>query len=391
MAGIYLHIPFCTQRCTYCDFYFVTTQKTHAPFIRAICAEIEYYGTLYGRQEPVETIYFGGGTPSLLQEEELAQILTTIHRHFDTGPTREITLEMNPGDADLDYLRGLHALGVNRLSIGVQSFFDSDLQLLNRSHSAKQAAEVISLARRAGFENVSLDLIFGIPGQEPEHWAANLEKAVGFGAPHLAVYGLTVEERTVLHKQVARGLVRPVDEETYAERFRFTMEYLTGRGFDHYEISNYALPGCHSVHNRAYWEHRNYLGFGPSAHSFWWKSLLSSSAQRWANVRNLRRYEALIEQNQLPLDTQERLHPDTLADEYIMLRMRTGEGLDLEILETRYGVDLLFEKIDDLAWLETQGLIEPIRKGIVRLTGRGKLLCDAVTMRLLTGSPAEEQ
>ncbi len=381
MAGIYLHIPFCSQRCVYCDFYFVTTQKARTPFVQALCAELEHYALTHGKKEPVETIYFGGGTPSLLHEDEIQRILQTIYDHYDTANVREITLELNPEDVDLDYLRGLHALGVNRLSIGIQSFFEPDLTFMNRSHTAEQAEAIIPMARQAGFENITADLIFGLPDQPMEYWAANLQKMIQLEVPHLSTYGLTVEERTPLFNQVERGVVRPLQDEDLADRYRFTMDYLREHGYEHYEISSFAKPGHRSQHNQIYWQHANYLGLGPSAHSLWWKT--GSLAERWANVRNLRQYEVLLEARQLPLDMREVLDLDTLANEYIMLRLRTSDGLDLNHLEHRYGVDLLLEKTDELAWMESEAYIAPIRNGIVRLTDSGKLLCDALTSKLL--------
>lgn len=380
MAGLYLHIPFCSQRCIYCDFYFVTTEKSHAGFVRAMQAELEHYAATYAKQEPVETIYFGGGTPSLLLLDELYLILDTIHQRFDTSHVRETTLELNPEDVDIDYLRGLRTLGIDRLSIGIQSFFADDLAFMNRSHTAEQAEAIIDLARRAGFDNFSVDLIFGLPEQPEEYWAANLEKAVRLDVPHLSTYSLTIEARTVLHKQVQRGLVVPTPDDVLADRYRFTMDYLRARGYEHYEISSFAQPGRRAIHNANYWSHTNYIGFGPSAHSFWWKGL---PARRWANERNLRRYEALLATRQLPLESQEALGLDDLANEYILLRLRTGDGLDLAHLERRYGADLLDEKADELAQLEEDGLIEPVRNGLVRLSDEGKLLCDAVTSKLL--------
>ncbi len=387
MAGIYLHIPFCSQRCIYCDFYFVTTVKSHTSFVQALIAEIEFYADRYGKQEPVDTIYFGGGTPSQLNEDEIARILEAIYRGFDTSRVKETTFEMNPEDVDVDYLRGLRALGIDRLSVGIQSFFQDDLTFMNRSHTAEQAEAIVPLVREAGFENFTVDLIFGLPNQPEEYWAANLQKAIRLEVPHLSTYSLTIEERTVLHNQVQRGLVVPLDDDTMASRFQFTMDYLRENGYEHYEVSNFARPGFRSVHNASYWEHKNYLGFGPSAHSFWRGSLRSPGALRWANVRNLRQYEALIAQRQLPLDMRDRLSFDTLANEYIMLRLRTRDGLDLQRLEAEYGVDLLFEKVDELAWLESEGYIEPVRNDTIRLTDRGVLLCDAVTARLMLDGP----
>ena len=252
---------------------------------------------------------------------------------------------------------------------------------MNRSHTAEQAEAIIPMARQAGFENITADLIFGLPDQPMEYWAANLQKMIQLEVPHLSTYGLTVEERTPLFNQVERGVVRPLQDEDLADRYRFTMDYLREHGYEHYEISSFAKPGHRSQHNQIYWQHANYLGLGPSAHSLWWKT--GSLAERWANVRNLRQYEALLEARQLPLDMREVLDLDTLANEYIMLRLRTSDGLDLNHLEHRYGVDLLLEKTDELAWMESEAYIAPIRNGIVRLTDSGKLLCDALTSKLL--------
>ena len=383
MAGLYLHVPFCSQRCVYCDFYFVTTRTSHAPFVQALRTELDYYASKYGRREPIETIYFGGGTPSLLALDDVAQILQAIYDGYDTSAVEETTFEVNPEDAGLDYLRGLRGLGVDRLSIGVQSFFADDLHFMNRSHTAEEAEAVVGRAREAGFDNFSVDLIFGLPEQPEEYWAANLQKVIRLDVPHLSTYSLTIEEKTPLAKQVQRGIVVPAPDEAMEARYAFTMDYLQRHGYEHYEISSFARPGRRARHNGLYWRHANYLGFGPSAHSFWKGGLTASSALRWSNVRNLKRYEALLAGRQAPLEAKERLDLDDLANEHLLLALRTSDGIDLAHLETRYGVDLLFEKPDELAELEREGFIEPIRGGRVRLTRRGKLLCDVVTERLL--------
>lgn len=382
MAGLYLHIPFCKQRCTYCDFYFVTTAKSHAPFLSALQIEAEHYAGEFG-STPFSTLYFGGGTPSQLTDHELAAVFSWIYDGYAIDDGAEVTLELNPDDADVDYLRGLRALGVNRLSIGIQSFFEGDLRFMNRAHSAEQSKSILDDARHAGFENFSVDLIFGLPEQPLEYWAANLQRVVDAGVPHISAYSLTVEDRTVLANQVRRGIVEPLTDEEMADRFRFTMDYLRQHGYEQYEISNFALPGYRSRHNSQYWDHTNYLGLGPSAHSFWRRGLPRPLTQRWSNVRNLKQYEALLRSHQVPIDTRDRLSLDELADEYVMLQLRTSDGIDLDRLENEYGVDLLTEKIEELAWLETEGYIFPVRNDRVRLTDDGKLLCDSVTAKLL--------
>jgi oxygen-independent coproporphyrinogen III oxidase len=381
LAGLYFHIPFCTQRCVYCDFYFVTTRRDHGSFVAALLTEIEAYAAEYAGREAVETIYIGGGTPSLLALDDVGRLLDAALRHFDCSAVRELTFEVNPENVTLEYLSGLRALGVTRLSLGVQSFFDEDLQFMNRAHDAGHAHRAIETIRRVGFETFSVDLIFGSPGQIADRWLANLDLVASLEIPHISTYSLTIEEKTPLWKSVQRGLIDTTPDEVMSERFAQTMEILGEHGYEHYEISSFARPGARSLHNQLYWRHGNYLGMGPSAHSFWRES--GARARRWSNVRNLRQYEALLQQRQLPLDATETLGPDDLADEYVMLRLRLPEdGVDLDEMEARYGVDLLDEKIDELAGLEEAGLIT-FRNRRIRLTPRGALVADSVTARLL--------
>ena len=381
MTGLYLHIPFCTQRCVYCDFYFVTTRSTHASFVEALAAEL----ACHARGRPgtsLGTLYLGGGTPSLLDLAEIERLLEAVANHFDTSALREVTLELNPEDAELDYLKGLRRLGIDRLSIGIQSFFAEDLAFMNRSHTAEQAAAVIPLARQAGFDNFSVDLIFGLPDQPEQRWQDNLQRVAEQEVPHLSTYGLTVEARTPLWKQIERGLVTPAEDETMRERYQYTMDYLRERGYEHYEISSFARPNRRAQHNQLYWQHVNYLGLGPSAHSFWWND--DEPARRWANVRSLRRYEEELAQNNLPVHEEEHLSRPELADEHVMLRLRTADGLDLDRLRTRYGFDLARQKEDTLDQLQREELIAPITNGRVRLTDAGKHVCDAVTTALIS-------
>lgn len=382
MAGIYVHVPFCSQRCVYCDFYFVTTTRSYGPYLSALEREIRHVGHQYASTEPIHTIYLGGGTPSVLSASEVSGILGVIREVFDTSAVAEITFELNPEDYSDQYVRELKSLGVNRLSIGIQSFFQPDLEFMNRSHSEEEAHALLDRVPEAGFDDFSIDLIFGVPGQPEEYWAANLEKAVRLGVPHISTYSLTIEPRTVLHKQVQLGNIQPEEDEVVADRFRFTMSFLRDAGYEHYEVSSFARPGHRAEHNQLYWQHRNYLGFGPSAFSFWWRGL---PALRWENVRNVRRYQGLLANRHLPVVATEELDLDTLANEYIMLRLRTSEGLDLETLENQYGVDLYDERVEDLAWLESEGFIHPIRRDLVRLTDEGMIFADMVTTKLMLG------
>ncbi len=381
MAGIYIHVPFCTQRCVYCDFYFVTTAQVHEPFVESLKREIDHLSGHF-RGESVGTIYLGGGTPSLLSPANVFGILDSVAQAFEVDDDCEITFELNPEDGSLDYLREIRRLGVNRLSIGVQSFFDADLRFMNRAHSAEESVNVVAAARAAGFENFSIDLIFGSPGQPVEYWGANLEKAHSLGIPHVSTYGLTIETKTPLANQIERGLVTPLAEDEMAERYTLTMDLLRSAGYEHYEISSFAKSGMRSRHNQAYWKHENYLGMGPSAHSFLFNRL---PAQRWSNIRSLKRWHALLNQNQSPIEMRESIDLDNLANEYILLSLRTSDGLDLETLRNRYGVDLLDERMDDIAYLESESLINPFRNDTISLTDEGKLLCDVVTSKLILG------
>lgn len=379
MAGLYVHVPFCSQRCVYCDFYFTTTSRETGPYARAAAREIEAYGRDFGAREPLATLYLGGGTPSLLPLADLATILDAVHKHFDTSGLKEVTLEANPEDLTASGLSALRDMGITRLSLGVQSFFEEDLRFMNRAHDAAQAEKGVALVADS-FDTFSVDLIFGVPDQPFEHWGANLEKALRLGAPHISAYSLTVEERTPLAKQVRLGTVIPEGDETMRQRYLFTHQYLEERGLDHYEVSSFAKPGHHSRHNSLYWSHANVLAVGPSAHGFWRET--RSKAWRWSNVAHLGRWRGLLEEGHLPVEAREQLGADALADEAILLGLRRLDiGLDLDMLEQDYGVDLLTEKADVLAAFEGEGLLI-VRDGHVRLLPEGAAVADAVAVRL---------
>lgn len=384
MSGIYFHIPFCAKRCVYCDFYFVTTVRDYVTFSAALCTEIALYGKQPEAKEPVKTLYFGGGTPSRMPAELLDKILQQTHRYFDTSQLEEITLEANPDDLSLEYLKQLRDIGITRLSVGIQSFYQSDLDFMQRAHNATQAEAVIPLIRKAGFDNFTIDLIFGVPGQPSEYWAANLEKVVRLDIPHLSCYGMTIEEGTPLFKKVRNGTVQLIEDDAWNEAFAFTANYLEQHGYEAYEISNYAKSGKRGIHNARYWEHENYLGFGPAAHSFWWHHKPGVKVYRWANLRSLKSYnELLLGRSTLPIDFKEQLSKRELIEEYIMLRLRTADGLNLETLEETYGHDLLLNQAETLAHLETEGLIHPIKGDLtLKLTLKGRMLHDSIAAEL---------
>lgn len=384
MSGLYVHVPFCSQRCVYCDFYFVTTRRDEDAFARAVEAEAGILGREFRDVAQLETLYLGGGTPSLLSPEALARVLQSAHDHFDTSALAEVTVEANPEDlggaGGAAWLRAARDLGVTRLSLGVQSFYDDDLAFMNRAHDAGQAeAGVEAAVREIG--DVSVDLIFGIPDQPFEHWGANLEKALRLGATHLSTYSLTVEERTPLFKMVERGGIVPEGDEVLRERYLFTHRYLTERGFEHYEVSSFARPGHRSRHNEGYWTHRTTLAIGPSAHSFWRET--RSRAWRWADVANLGRWQGLLAAGEQPVEWREHVGPDELADEAVLLGLRRlVDGLDLDALARDYGVDLLADKAAELAALEGAGLVD-VSPRRVRLTPEGATVADAVALKLV--------
>lgn len=389
MAGLYLHVPFCARRCTYCDFYFVAGRKAPAGFVAAALVEIDALAAQHAAQEPLETLYVGGGTPSRLPLADLGLLLDRVRTRFRADALAELTVEVNPDDATPEYLRGLRGMGVDRLSIGIQSFFDEDLAWMNRAHDAAAAHRVVDAARAAGFERFSIDLIFGLPHQPVERWTANVARALELDVPHISAYALTVEAKTAFGKAVLTGREPMPDDEATAYLFRWTMDRLRGAGYEHYEISSYARPGQRAVHNSRYWTHANYLGVGPSAHSFWRpKRIGGGLARRWKNVSSLARYEDLARTGQPIREDETALSLTDLANEYVLLRLRTSDGLDLDRLEGVYGADLLAEHVDELAWLESQGLTS-LRSGVLRLTDEGKLVADAVTTRLLFDPPPD--
>lgn len=376
-TSIYIHVPFCSQRCVYCDFYFVTARRGRSSFVDALCREIALYGHRY-KGRSVDTIYIGGGTPSLLTIDAVERMLTALGGSFDLSRVQEVTFEMNPEDLSPGYLAGLRSLGIDRASVGIQSFFGEDLRFMNRSHGPAQAEAAIPMLRQSGYDNFTADLIFGLPAQRSDHWQANLDRLVEFATPHVSTYGLTIEPATPLHKMVQSGRAQPATDTVHAQCYERAIATLCGAGYEHYEISSFALPGHRALHNQRYWQHLDYLGFGPSAHSF-----LRAPTVRWSNVRSLRRYLAMLEEGVLPVDMEEVLTPRDLANERVMLGLRTADGIDLGSLRSDYGFDLATQKENELAAMEAQGLIA--RTDRLRLTDHGKMVCDAVARRLMQG------
>lgn len=370
MPGIYLHIPFCKQACHYCDFHFSTSLKKKSELVDALCRELvlrksELSGT-------VETIYFGGGTPSLLTQPELDQIFKTIFENFTVSKTPEITLEANPDDLTPEKINQLANSPINRLSIGVQSFFEEDLTLMNRAHNAQEAENCIVEAKKH-FDNISIDLIYGIPGMSNERWEENIEKALSFGIPHISSYALTVEPKTALDSFIKKGIVPPIDEELAEQHFHTLIDTLTRKGLVHYELSNFGKDGFFSQNNTAYWQGKTYLGIGPSAHSY------NGKNRSW-NVRNNTLYIKSIENGKLPSET-ETLSKTDRYNEYVMTGLRTMWGVSLEKVERDFG-----EKYLDYLLLQAHKHIENhllfLDGDLLLVTQKGKFLSDGISSDL---------
>ena len=379
-ASLYVHIPFCTQRCSYCDFFFVTSRHGHEEFVNTLCLDVIQAGQRF-LGTSLCTIYFGGGTPSRLPSGSIDQILGQIHDCFDTDQVSEITLEANPEDITESKLEELSNAGITRVSLGVQSFHDADLRFMNRCHHSDQAFRACSLIESAGFASWSLDMIFGVPGGSMQGWKNNLRLATEIGPPHISTYGLTIEPQTPLHKQVQRGRVTPVSDAQTADQFRVAMQVLRSADYEHYEVSSFARSGHRSAHNSRYWHHLNYIGLGPSAHSFWWQN---GHAVRYENVCNLRTYSERVKENQSPVTFQETLTANDLAREKIMLALRTSEGLDLDLFEKKYQFSLIKEKRKELDTMRSLGIIT-WEETHIRLTDEGLHLCDQITEQLWPG------
>lgn len=328
MAGLYIHIPFCKQKCHYCDFHFSVSLRSKDVLLAAINKEILLRKDELN--EPIESIYFGGGTPSLLSKLELSEVLKSIYANYKVAAIAEITLEANPDDLSQTFLQDLYDLGFNRLSIGVQSFFDADLQFMNRAHTAKEANSSIKMAQKVGFKNITIDLIYGIPGLTEKKWQQNLDTFLSLDIPHLSSYALTVEPKTALAHFIKSKKIAPLDDNLAKAHFEKLKEFMKKHHFMHYEVSNFAKDGWLSKHNTAYWLSKSYLGIGPSAHSF------NQNTRSW-NVANNARYISALNENKLPNEV-ENLTTSMRYNEYIMTGLRTIWGVDLNEVKQEFGI-----------------------------------------------------
>lgn len=373
MAGIYMHIPFCKTRCIYCDFYSTTQSRLQQPYIKALCKELEMRRE-YLQGEPVETIYLGGGTPSQLSREDFEQIFAAIERVYGLNHCHEITLEANPDDLTPEYLEALSALPFNRISMGIQTFDDATLKLLNRRHNAAQAIQAVENCRRYGFHNISIDLIYGLPGENTERWEKDLSQAVSLNVEHISAYHLTYEEGTPLYKMLQKHRVEEVDEDSSVRFFSILMEKLKAAGYEHYEISNFCRPGMYSQHNTSYWQGVKYLGCGPSAHSFDGKS------REW-NCASLQDYIEGIEGGNRKYETEER-DANTRYNEFIITSIRTKWGISLEKLRNEFDKNLAAYCMNLAKPYLDSGKLE-IEEDALRLTRDGIFISDSIMSDLL--------
>jgi oxygen-independent coproporphyrinogen-3 oxidase len=381
-AGIYIHIPFCRSRCSYCDFATGMYESGAAEtYVRALCRELREWREI-DQPLPVDTIYFGGGTPSLLAPAQIKAILETVGERFEIVDAPEITIEINPAsiagtesqaidELSREKLSSFRALGINRASFGAQTFDDRELKQLGRTHAAADIPSTFHELRRAGFENINFDLIAGLPGQTLAGWKRNLDAALELRPEHLSLYLLDVHEGTPLADQIRNGMRPPPDEDLAAEMYATMIETVSSAGYEHYEISNFCLPGLASRHNTKYWTGAPYYGFGNSAHSY------DGAQRRWANEREAGRYVSLIQQDHSPVVERTSLNRDDLRSESIFLGLRLLTGIDLEHYRARFGSDLRAEYNGELKRLRAAGLIE-IDEQRLRLTSRGALLSNEV-------------
>lgn len=371
MAGLYLHIPFCKQKCHYCDFHFSTSLKYKDDLLKALNSEIR--SRKKDLSDPIETIYFGGGTPSILSKQEIENILETIYKNYSISDQPEITLECNPDDLSDEKLRELKAVGVNRLSIGIQSFFDEDLSFFNRAHSAEQSVSSVLQSQDAGFDNITIDLIFGSPILSHQRWEQNLEQFNALDIPHLSAYNLTVEPKTALHHQIASGKVPSINDEHVLKQFELLMEFTSDRDYIQYEISNYAKDGFWSKHNSSYWLGKPYLGFGPSAHSYF------NGRRQWNIANNIKYIKAL--QSDTTYFEHEDIDDITALNEYLLTRLRTIWGLDAEYIKTIENEKVKEEITSTLNDYLHSGHLD-FSDNSFTLTKKGKFIADKITSDL---------
>ncbi len=373
-SAIYVHIPFCDHKCIYCDFYSIVTKDNVSNYLGTLTKEIIIYAKEFSEGRVYKSIFFGGGTPSLMEPDYLKDIISCIKNYYTVSDDAEVTIETNPGTVDKNKLSEFIKSGFNRISIGVQSFIDEELKFLTRIHDKDLAINTIENAASVGFENINLDLIFNLPGQSVKNWMYNLETAVKLPVKHISAYSLILEQGTILNKMVLDGRIELQDSDYDAEIYNITMEFLNKNGFIQYEVSNYAKPGFECRHNKAYWQYKDYLSFGTSAHSF-------VNGKRWWNYSSLKQYIHNINDLGKAVANFEILTQKQMLNEYVMLALRS-DGLNLVNLKERFGEDWLNSTMSTLKMLERKGLLI-FQKDLIRLTQKGYSLCDKILEKIL--------
>jgi oxygen-independent coproporphyrinogen-3 oxidase len=371
MSGIYIHIPFCKQACNYCDFHFSTSLKKKDEMVLALANEMELRAIEF-KDEVVETIYFGGGTPSILEIQDLRFLIDEVYRNYTVSENPEITVEANPDDLTETRITELSHNRINRLSIGIQSFFEDDLKLMNRAHNSAEAKKCLEIATKY-FDNISIDLIYGVPNMSNEKWLQNIETALSFNVPHISSYALTVEPKTALHTFIQKGIIPPPDDEVAQEHFHLLVDKLEENGFIHYELSNFGKSTYLSKNNSSYWLGEKYIGIGPSAHSY------NGISRSW-NISNNTLYLKSISENILPSET-ETLTKTDRYNEYVMTGLRTIWGVSLKRVETEFGKTYL-DYLNKQSYNYIEDHLLFVDDNILRTTKIGKFLSDGIASDL---------
>jgi oxygen-independent coproporphyrinogen III oxidase len=373
LSGIYIHIPFCKKACFYCDFHFSVSFKIKEKIITAICQELIIRKDFFDPKETISSIYFGGGTPSVLSIKEIDEILGAVYSHYNVEKNAEITFECNPDDLTQDYLRELKFVGINRLSIGVQSFNDEYLKWMNRSHDASQSKKSIEYGAEAGFNNITLDLIYGLPQLSNKEWSANLNEALSLPINHLSAYSLTMEENTPYIKLVNQGKYKKPSDDISSSHYQILVQQTTDLGWEHYEVSSFCKPGNYSKHNSSYWSGNKYIGVGPSAHSY-------DGNSRYWNVSDNKSYLECISTKKRYFESEE-LTVSNRVNEYLLTGLRTKWGVDLELLSDKYDYNVmsLFEK-DIKYWISLNWM--EMKDSNMKLTNKGMLFADHISSTL---------
>ncbi len=373
-SAIYIHIPFCDHKCIYCDFYSIITEENISPYLQSLKKEINYYSDFYSADRIFNSIYFGGGTPSLMHPQYISDIIAAVNKNYSISDDAEITLETNPGTVDKEKLKLFHNIGINRISIGIQSFHNDELHFLTRIHDKDSAIKTVFDAEDAGFHNINIDLIFNLPGQTREKWKSNLSIAVQLPVTHISAYSLILERGTILNKMVLDGKVQIQDDDYDADLYEVCLNFLEENHFKQYEVSNFAKTGFECIHNNAYWRYRDYLSFGTSSHSF-------MNRKRWWNYSSLKKYIGEIERNNKAVANFENINKDQMLDEYIMLALRSS-GLNIVEFKKMFGDEWLRTNSGYLTKLMTENFIIT-DNNYIRLTKSGYALCDEILGNIL--------